>query len=75
MRVKILETDNRLGIVKNEIYKAERYHLDPMGKISLLSREPDGYDPMCNQYIHEIAYWMEGQWMILNGNCYVPEIT
>lgn len=73
MRVKILETDERLGIKKGEIYKAERYRYDPHEKVSLLSREPDGHSPMCNQYLHQVAYWIKGQWMISEDNCYVPE--
>lgn len=73
MKVKILETDKRLGIKKGEIYKAERYRYDPHEKISLLSREPDGYEPMCNQYLSDVAYWMQGQWMVIRDNTYVPE--
>lgn len=53
MRVRIKETDNRLGVKAGEIYKAKRYWLDP-DKITLLAREPDGYDPCCNQYKHEV---------------------
>ena len=73
MKVKILETDDRLGVKKGEIYKAKRYEFDPQEKISLLSREPDGHDPRCNLYLHNAAYWMQGRWMVLDGTCYVPE--
>ena len=75
MRVKILETDDRLGIKAGEIYSAQRYQYDPHEKISLMAREPDGYDPECNQYKYEVAYWMQGKWMVLEGNTYVPEPT
>lgn len=73
MRVKNLETDDRLGISAGEIYQAKRYKYDPQEKVSLLSREPDGYDPECNQYIHNVAFWMQGQWMVVRDNQYVPE--
>lgn len=54
MKVRILETNERLGIKKGEIYKAVRYWLDPTEKVTLLKRIPDGYNPECNQYIEEI---------------------
>jgi len=53
MRVRIIDTDSRLGIKKNEIYQACSYPYDP-NKVILLSREPDGYDPSCTQYRNEI---------------------
>lgn len=50
MKVRILKTDERLGIKAGEIYKAYRYRYDPE-KVVLDSRVPDGYDPMCTQYL------------------------
>ena len=73
MRIKILTTDERLGVEAGEIYKAERYCLDPFEKVSLLSREPDGHDPLCNQYINSVAHWIQGQWMVVEGGKYIPE--
>ena len=73
MRVKILKTDDRIGIKCGEIYNAERYRLDPYEKVSLLSREPDGYCPDCNEYTHNVAFWIQGQWMVIENNTYVPE--
>lgn len=54
MKVRVLKTDKRLGIKKDEIYEASYYWLDPHCKVTLIKRIPDGYDPSCNQYIHEI---------------------
>ena len=73
MKVKILETSERLGVKAGEIYQAERYQYDPQEKVSLLARESDGYDPGCNQYFSEVAFWIQGQWMVVQGNQYVPE--
>lgn len=73
MRVKILETDERLGIKKGEIYTAQRYHYDPTEKVSLLARESDGYNPECNQYFDGLAFWMQEQWMVVQNGKYVPE--
>lgn len=72
MKVKILETDERLGVIAGEIYEAERYRYDPQEKVTLLSREPDGYDPECNQYIvGDIAILMQDKWMVVEGGTYV----
>lgn len=68
MKVKILETDERLGIKAGEIYEAKRYQLDPHEKLSLLAREPDGYCPECNQYLHQVAWWIQGQWMTIDSD-------
>ena len=73
MRVKILESDKRFGIEKDDIFEAKRYQYDPHEKVSLLRRESDGFDPECNQYNHNIATWIQGQWMVLDGNRYIPE--
>jgi len=74
MRVKVLETNERLGVKEGEIYSAKRYWLDPQSKVTLLAREPDGYNPECNQYVSEIAIWMHpGEWMVVRNNVFVPE--
>jgi|GEM_PF-5449471 len=75
MKVKVLETDERLGIKAGEVYEACRYRYDPE-KMTLLRRVPDGYDPECNQYMHEIAFWVQGEWMVVGeGYRYVPMNT
>ena len=53
MQVKILKTDARLGVKAGEIYEAHGYSLDP-SKVTLDARVPDGYDPCCNQYWHDV---------------------
>tara|TARA_B100000929_G_scaffold287512_1_gene274336 strand:- start:2391 stop:2618 length:228 start_codon:yes stop_codon:yes gene_type:complete len=73
MKVKILKTDKRLGIKAGEIYEAERYHMEPQTKVTLLSRVPDGYDPCCNQYIHEIAMLIKNDWHIVVDGVYQIE--
>ena len=74
MRVKILETDERLGVTAGEIYEAKRYRYDPQEKYELISREPDGHDPECNQYIDGVATWIQNQWMIVGSDgAFVPE--
>ena len=60
-------------IKEGEVYEARRYQLDPQEKVTLIGREPDGYDPECNQYINEVAFWMQGKWMMVTDNGqYVP---
>ena len=54
MQVRLKESCKRLGIKKGEVYEAVRYALDPMSKVSLLKRVPDGFDPECNAYISEV---------------------
>lgn len=49
MKVKNLKTEKRLGIKEGEIYEATTYPLDP-AKVILVSRIPDGYEPLCTQY-------------------------
>ena len=71
MRIKILRTDERLGVKEGEIYSAERYRYDPHEKVSLIAREVDGYDPECNQYFDEIAVWIQNQWMVVRDGAYV----
>lgn len=73
MRVKILKDDPRFGIKAGDVFSAERYRYDPQEKVTLLHRDGDGYDPQCNQYISEVAMWIAGQWMIVEGGRYVPE--
>jgi len=71
MKVKILKDDEHLGLKKGEIYKAERYQYDPQEKVTLLAREPDGYDPECNQYIEsDIAFLINEEWMVVNNGKY-----
>ena len=73
MRIKILKTNDRLGVVAGEIYTAKRYHMDPTEKYDLLGRESDDYDPECTQYISEVATWIQGQWMTVDDfGTFVP---
>ena len=51
--VEILHDDETLGIKSGELYYARRYP-DDMGKVILVSRIPDGYDPSCTQYFHDV---------------------
>lgn len=53
--VRILTTNDRLGVTAGEQYEAERYWLDPE-KVTLLRRIPDGNSPECNQY------WRDVEW-------------
>lgn len=55
-RVRVKADDSRLGLSADEVYMAQRYRLDPGSKVSLLSRESDGWDPECNQYHHEVEF-------------------
>lgn len=51
--VEIIHDDEALGIKSGELYNATRYPYDE-GKIILVSRIPDGYDPSCTQYFHNV---------------------
>ena len=53
MHVKIIETNDRLGVKAGEIYEASRYPYDEC-KYTLEARVPDGFDPCCNMYSHNI---------------------
>lgn len=76
MIVKILKTDDRLGIKAGETYYAKRYQYDPIEKITLTKRVSDGHDPECNQYMREVAHLLQNQWMIINDDGeYVPEVS
>ena len=66
MRVRILKTDERLGIKVGEIYSATAYRYDH-SKITLEWREWDRYDPQCNQYKTDVAFWMADRWQVING--------
>jgi len=72
MKVMILKTDDHLGVKEGEVYDAQRYHLDPHEKVTLLARDPDGYDPSCNQYFDEVAFWIQGQWCRVIDSVYTP---
>lgn len=60
MKVKILKTDTRCGIKEGEIYEAEWYW-GGREKVTLVSRVPDGFDPECNEYAHNIEVVKENQ--------------
>lgn len=69
MEVLILKTDKRLGIKAGEIYAGYGYQMDP-SKIVLDHRLPDGYDPCCAQYKHEVAIKIKGTWCKVVNNQY-----
>lgn len=56
MVVEILNTDERTGVKSGQIYKAEKYWLDPE-KVTLLrrltkkDRKPIGKEPLVNEYM------------------------
>jgi hypothetical protein len=60
MIIQILKKDERTGVKKGDIYLAKRYYLDPMEKVTLITRltkkdrKPIGKDPDCNEYIHNV---------------------
>lgn len=72
MRVKIIETNERLGVKAGEVYKARRYHYDPHEKIELLERVTDGYDPCCTQYFGDVHHFIGGRWHKIEDGRYVP---
>lgn len=67
MRVKLLNDDKRFELKKGEVFSAERYRYDP-NKITLLQREGDGFEPECNQYKEDCAFWMQDQWHVIKNN-------
>lgn len=50
---KVKKDDDRLGVKAGELYLCSPYKWDEE-KVMLLSRIPDGHDPMCNHYLHEV---------------------
>lgn len=62
MVVEVLTNDDRLGVKAGEQYRAISYWLEPGAKVSLLGRIPDGYDPECNQYVHDVNFIEWGEW-------------
>lgn len=56
MKVIILKSDKNTGVKEGEIYEAERYQLDS-SKVVLLRRVPDGYDPMCTEYLDNVVVY------------------
>ena len=54
MHVRIKKTDDFTGVKAGEVYEACRYWLAPDGKVTLLARVPDGYDPCCNEYLDNV---------------------
>jgi len=54
--VVIKKSDAVLGLTEGEVYIATKYDFDPF-KVSLYKRLPDGLDPMCNQYLHEVEIY------------------
>ncbi len=55
MIVEILRTCENTGVKKGEKYNAMAYKYDPNEKVTLLSRIPDGMEPMCNEYRENVT--------------------
>lgn len=53
--VRVLKTDDRLALTADELYIATAYWLDP-GKVTLLRRVDDGFNPECNQYAQTVEF-------------------
>lgn len=53
IQVRILKTDDHIGVTEGEVYEATSYWLDP-DKVTLLARVPDGWNPECNEYRHNV---------------------
>lgn len=51
MKVQILHSDKHTGVKKGEVYRAERYWLDPFEKVTLFYKNGRA---KCNEYIHNI---------------------
>ena len=47
-KIRMLISDDRLGLKAGEIYEVTPYCFDD--KLTLVRRVPDGYDPECNIY-------------------------
>lgn len=54
MIVEILKSCKHTGVKKGEQYHAIRYWIDPMEKVTLQKRIPDGHDPQCNEYLSNV---------------------
>lgn len=55
MKVRILKTDDRLGIKEGELYDAQPHWLDPQEKMTLYRVN----DPVCNLYYSERGVFWE----------------
>ena len=66
MKVKIKEDDEFLKIKAGDIFQAESY--DDC-KVSLIKRESDEFDPECNQYIHDVLFFVKGKWVERDCGC------
>jgi hypothetical protein len=73
VKVKLLNDEERFNIKAGDEFEAIRYHLDPQEKMSLLKRLSDGFDPECNQYRDNLAFWIQGEWKVIINNTYVSE--
>ena len=68
MKVKIKEDDNQFELRKDDVYEAEMYD---DSKVSLIKRDPDGFDPQCNAYIHDVLFLVGGEWVERDCGCCV----
>lgn len=50
----LCKDDERFGLLAGDILRCIAYPYD--SKVSVLFREWDGYDPECNQYMHNVAF-------------------
>ncbi len=49
-REHVARWDARFGLTAGDVLVCEPYWLDPGVKLTVLYREPDGFDPQCNMY-------------------------
>ncbi len=53
--VELREDDERFGLSMGDVLVATSYWLDP-GKVTILRRLSDGFDPECNQYWPSVKF-------------------
>jgi len=51
--------DPRFGLQKGDVLLCVNYPYD--AKVTVLRRESDGYEPQCNQYLHDVEFlrWVD----------------
>jgi len=58
MIVMIMKSDKGTGVKRGEVYQASRAGYDS-DKVILESREPDGRDPGCAEYVYNVKILAE----------------
>lgn len=67
--VRFKEDDERFKIKKGDVFTAERHGYEPDCKIVLLNRIPDGFDPSCSAYNHQVEIFNKGRWFKIACSC------